>query len=76
MHVTPLAWGITIVVILGLFVFDFFASNRTATYDSVAFRFIAANEHPDHDQDQRINRDLSDGEVNQHFPLLRAPSPR
>ena len=29
MHVTPLAWGITIVVILGLFVFDFFAHVRT-----------------------------------------------
>jgi len=28
-HVTPLAWGITIVVILGLFVFDFFAHVRT-----------------------------------------------
>lgn len=29
MHVSPLAWGITIVVILGLFVFDFFAHVRT-----------------------------------------------
>lgn len=29
MHVTPLTWGITTVVILGLFVFDFFAHVRT-----------------------------------------------
>ena len=29
MHVTPLTWVITIVVILGLFVFDFFAHVRT-----------------------------------------------
>lgn len=29
MHVSPLVWGITCVVILGLFVFDFFAHVRT-----------------------------------------------
>src|SRR6202047_2553117 len=41
--------------LLGLFVFGYsagvFSSRKLerATYDSVAFRFIAANDHPDHD---------------------------
>jgi transposase len=43
-------------VLLGLLVYGYatgvFASRKLerATYDSVAFRFIAANEHPDHDR--------------------------
>ena len=42
-------------VLLGLLVYGYatgvFSSRKLerATYDSVAFRFIAANEHPDHD---------------------------
>ena len=42
-------------VLLGLLVFGYatgvFSSRKLerATYDSVAFRFIAANDHPDHD---------------------------
>src|SRR5207237_7445769 len=42
-------------VLLGLVVYGYatgvFSSRRLerATYDSVAFRFIAANDHPDHD---------------------------
>src|SRR5450759_11139 len=41
--------------LLGLIIYDYatgvFSSRKRerATYDSVAFRFIAANEHPDHD---------------------------
>src|SRR6202008_1127137 len=42
-------------VLLGLLVYGYatgvFSSRKLerATYDSVAFRFIAANDHPDHD---------------------------
>jgi len=42
-------------LLLGLIIYGYatgvFSSRRLerATYDSVAFRFIAANEHPDHD---------------------------
>ena len=42
-------------VVLGLLVYGYatgvFSSRKLerATYDSVAFRFIAANQHPDHD---------------------------
>ena len=42
-------------LLLGLIVYGYatglFSSRKLerATYDSVAFRFVAANEHPDHD---------------------------
>ena len=45
-------------MLLGLLVYGYatgvFSSRKLerATYDSVAFRFIAANDHPDHDIDR------------------------
>ena len=49
-------------VLLGLLVYGYatgvFSSRKLerATYDSVAFRFIAANDHPDHDTIARFRR--------------------
>ena len=49
-------------MLLGLLVYGYatgvFSSRKLerATYDSVAFRFIAANEHPDHDTIARFRR--------------------
>jgi transposase len=49
-------------VLLGLLVYGYatgaFSSRQLerATYDSVAFRFIAANDHPDHDTIARFRR--------------------
>jgi transposase len=49
-------------VVLGLLVYGYatgvFSSRKLerATYDSVAFRFIAANQHPDHDTIATLRR--------------------
>src|SRR3546814_4890887 len=51
-------------LLLGLLVYGYatgvFSSRKMerATYDSVAFRFIAANEHPDHDTIATFRRRL------------------
>ena len=51
-------------LLLGLLVYGYatgvFSSRKMerATYDSVAFRYIAANEHPDHGHDRDIQAAL------------------
>jgi transposase len=50
-------------MLLGILVYGYatgvFSSRKLerATYDSVAFRFIAANDHPDHDTIAAFRRD-------------------
>lgn len=56
-------------LLLGIMVYDYatgmFSSRKLerATYDSVAFRFVAANEHPDHDTLAAFRH--GEGEVNE-----------
>ena len=66
-------------MLLGLLVYGYatgvFSSRKLerATYDSVAFRFIAANDHPDHDTDRGVPAAVSDrdrGAVRSGLPLL------
>src|SRR3546814_13914533 len=67
-------------LLLGLLVYGYatgvFSSRKMerATYDSVAFRFIAANEHPDHDPiatfRRRFIKDI-EGLVGQVLALAR-----
>src|SRR5258708_6429293 len=69
-------------VLLGLVVYGYatgvFSSRQLecATYDSVAFRFIAANDHPDHDTigtfRRRILSDVA-GLFGKHLLLARVP---
>ena len=55
-------------MLLGLFVYGYatgvFSSRKLerATYDSVAFRFIAANDHPDHDTIATFRRRFLEGD--------------
>ena len=55
-------------MLLGLLVYGYatgvFSSRKLerATYDSVAFRFIAANDHPDHDTIAAFRRRVSEGD--------------
>ena len=55
-------------VLLGILVYGYatgvFSSRKLerATYDSVAFRFIAANEHPDHDTIATFRRRFLEGD--------------
>jgi transposase len=51
-------------LLLGLIIYGYatgvFSSRKLerATYDSVAFRFVAANQHPDHDTIAKFRRGL------------------
>jgi transposase len=42
-----------------------------ATYDSVAFRFIAANDHPDHDTIATFRRRFLKGRAAKRTPAAR-----
>src|SRR4051812_49960781 len=66
-------------LLLGILVYGYatgvFSSRKLerATYDSVAFRFIAANQHPDHDTIAAMKRKRSEehtSELQSHVNLV------